>query len=109
MWEALLKDVRSKENTAYMAYKFHLGVAQGILKGIRQMASKTGLKKVVLSGGVFQNKLLTEMVAALLTKDGIVYYTHNQVPPNDGGIALGQAVVGNEVIKHVSSGTTANN
>jgi hydrogenase maturation protein HypF len=47
----------------------------------------------VLSGGVFQNRYLTERAAAALEADGFTVYTHRKVPPNDGGIALGQAVM----------------
>jgi hydrogenase maturation protein HypF len=49
--------------------------------------------QIVLSGGVFQNRYLTERAAAVLESRGFVVYAHRQVPPNDGGIALGQAVI----------------
>jgi len=52
-----------------------------------------GCTKVVLSGGVFQNAYLTELTVRLLTEAGFQCYTHQQVPPNDGGIALGQVVL----------------
>jgi hydrogenase maturation protein HypF len=58
-----------------------------------QVRQNTGLKRVVLSGGVFQNCLLTEMVLLRLEKSGFQILTHSLVPPNDGGLALGQAVV----------------
>jgi hydrogenase maturation protein HypF len=58
-----------------------------------QLRQQTGLKQVVLSGGVFQNCLLTEMVVSRLEKSGLAVLTHSLVPPNDGGLALGQAVV----------------
>jgi hydrogenase maturation protein HypF len=58
-----------------------------------QVRQNTGLKRVVLSGGVFQNCLLTEMVLLRLEKSGFHVLTHSLVPPNDGGLALGQAVV----------------
>ena len=58
----------------------------------------SGLDRVVLSGGVFQNSLLLEKTFALLNKNGFRVFTHRRVPPNDGGIALGQAVVANERI-----------
>ncbi len=55
--------------------------------------SRTGLETVALSGGVFQNALLTRWGRQALTEHGFVVLTHRLVPPNDGGIALGQAVV----------------
>ena len=51
------------------------------------------MTRVVLSGGVFQNKLLTEKVYDLLTSGGFQVFTHRLAPPNDGGIALGQAAI----------------
>ena len=47
---------------------------------------------VVLSGGCFQNRLLTELTVARLQADGVKVYWHQRVPPNDGGISLGQVV-----------------
>jgi hydrogenase maturation protein HypF len=58
-----------------------------------QIRRKTGVAQVVLSGGVFQNCLLTEMTLTCLGRSGFKVLTHSLVPPNDGGIALGQAVV----------------
>ena len=49
--------------------------------------------RVVLSGGVFQNRLLAERVHALLAASGFQVFTHRLAPPNDGGLALGQAVI----------------
>jgi hydrogenase maturation protein HypF len=51
------------------------------------------VSRVVLSGGVFQNRLFSEAVTTLLENDGFAVFTHRLVPPNDGGLALGQALV----------------
>ena len=56
-------------------------------------------KGVVLSGGVFQNQLLLELVLPKLTAAGFEVFTHSRVPPNDGGISLGQAAVANAQLK----------
>jgi hydrogenase maturation protein HypF len=61
---------------------------------VRRAAARTGLLPVVLTGGCFQNARLAEDVCAALAGDFQVY-THEQVPPGDGGLALGQAVVAN--------------
>ncbi|MGH9369567.1 MAG: hypothetical protein ACRD3M_18090, partial [Thermoanaerobaculia bacterium] len=53
----------------------------------------SGVNCVALSGGCFQNKLLTERAKSLLERDGFEVLIHRQVPPNDGGLALGQAAV----------------
>ncbi|MXW88951.1 MAG: hypothetical protein F4Z54_05325, partial [Acidimicrobiaceae bacterium] len=54
----------------------------------------TGLSAVALSGGVFQNRRLVELLLPDLEKAGFEVLRHRQVPPNDGGIALGQAAIG---------------
>jgi hydrogenase maturation protein HypF len=58
------------------------------------MAEKTGIRHVALSGGTFQNRLLLRTVVPLLESSGLTVFTHKQVPCNDGGISLGQAVAG---------------
>ena len=61
---------------------------------------------IALSGGVWQNKTLTERVSALLKDKGFNVLQHTQVPTNDGGLALGQASIGAAaVIKHVNTGS----
>jgi hydrogenase maturation protein HypF len=59
------------------------------------IAHETGIKQVALSGGVFQNRLLLRKTASLLESDGFQVFAHKQVPCNDGGISLGQAVIAN--------------
>ena len=61
----------------------------------KAISEKTGLKQVVLSGGVFQNRLLLRKSVTMLEASGLRVYTHKQVPCNDGGISLGQAVIAN--------------
>ena len=61
-----------------------------VCRGIRQTR---GVSNIVLSGGVFQNRVLTERTLCLLEGEGFTVFTHSLVPPNDGGLALGQAVV----------------
>lgn len=106
LWEQLVKDRERKVDVCIMACKFHHGVARGIRDGVLRMSRETGLDKVVLSGGVFQNRLLTELVTGLLEREGLQVYRHRQVPPNDGGISLGQSLVGNEVYMRNVSGST---
>jgi hydrogenase maturation protein HypF len=72
---------------------FHNTMAQIILEGCRLSRRLTGVKDVALSGGVFQNKILMEKALELLEGNGFVCHLHRLVPPNDGGISLGQAVV----------------
>ena len=75
-----------------LAYAFHYMLA----KGVSQMAMEKagGIKTVALSGGCYQNKLLTKLTETELTENGYNVLLHSMVPPNDGGIALGQALYG---------------
>ncbi|HEX3750018.1 MAG TPA: carbamoyltransferase HypF [Streptosporangiaceae bacterium] len=76
-----------------IAARFHHGVAQLIEDGCRLVRDQTGLGTVALSGGVFQNLLLLTEAAGRLEAAGFRVLTHAQVPCNDGGISLGQAVI----------------
>lgn len=89
----LAEDVERGTPKRIVAGRFHRTIAQVILDGCTIIAQETGIKEVALSGGVFQNKLLTEMALELLEKEGFVCHLHGAVPPNDGGISLGQAAV----------------
>jgi hydrogenase maturation protein HypF len=90
--------VRRVPSTA-IAAKFHNAVASLIFKVARRIRAERGLRRVALSGGVFQNRLLLKRTTRLLEAAGFEVFTHSRVPPNDGGIALGQAVVGDAMIK----------
>jgi hydrogenase maturation protein HypF len=61
---------------------------------LTRMRGETGINEVVLTGGVFQNALLTDRAVSLLEERGFTVLTHHLVPPNDGGISLGQAFYG---------------
>ena len=79
--------------TALIAAGFHegLGRSAGLLAA--ELALDHGLDTVVLSGGVFQNVRLTELVASTAREQGLTVLTHRLVPPNDGGISIGQAAI----------------
>jgi hydrogenase maturation protein HypF len=76
-----------------IAARFHNGVAAAIAGVCAELRDRSGLGTVALSGGVFQNLLLTERVATRLADRGFRVLVHHRVPCNDGGISLGQAVV----------------
>jgi hydrogenase maturation protein HypF len=90
---ALVADLRRGTPVPVLAARFHRGVAQAVLKISRQARRDTGLATVALSGGVFANALLEEESTRLLAEDGFAVLRHGEVPPNDGGLALGQLVV----------------
>lgn len=76
-----------------LAYSFHHAVSEAVVASARRAATSVGHVPVALSGGVFQNALLAGLVRRSLEAAGFTVLTHRSVPPNDGGLALGQAVV----------------
>lgn len=90
---AILKDLDRGVPVPAIAGRFHLTLAEMITAVCAELRQGNGLDRVVLSGGVFQNCLLTEMTVPRLERAGFRVLTHSLVPPNDGGLALGQAVV----------------
>lgn len=91
--EDIVNDLLEKCSLPDISATFHhsLAVASGAV--CREIRSSSGLDRVVLSGGVFQNRLFSEEMVTLLEKEGFSVYTHRLVPPNDGGVALGQAMI----------------
>ena len=79
-------------DTEKLAYFFHWILAEEIIAACQKARKESGRGTAALSGGVFQNQLLLKMVDEGLQKEGFKVLRHRLVPPNDGGIALGQAV-----------------
>ncbi|HOW68306.1 MAG TPA: carbamoyltransferase HypF [Candidatus Paceibacterota bacterium] len=98
-WEpmiwAILEDVRHGTSAGLMAARFHNTLAEVVAA----VAGRLGEDRVVLSGGCFQNAYLVERTVERLRSDGVRVYWHQRVPPNDGGIALGQVVAAGRVLK----------
>jgi len=90
---AAVADVRAGVPPSIIAAKFHNGLAHAIRDVCVRLREKTGLNEVALSGGVFQNVMLLGKTLPLLEKAGFTVYAHRLVPPNDGGLALGQAII----------------
>jgi hydrogenase maturation protein HypF len=76
-----------------MAAGFHAAVARAVGDAATSVRARTGIEVVALSGGVFQNTLLLGLARGELAARGFTVLTHRQLPPNDGGLALGQAAV----------------
>jgi hydrogenase maturation protein HypF len=93
MWAGLLEDLARGVETELLAARFHEGFAAAITELACGLADREGLDTAALSGGVFQNKTLLEGVSSRLRRGGLRVLFHRRVPPNDGGLALGQAVV----------------
>jgi hydrogenase maturation protein HypF len=94
---AVIEDLHQGISKGRISVKFHNTVAQMIDEMCHLIADETGLSQVALSGGVFQNRLLLRKTVSLLESNGFEVFTHRQVPCNDGGISLGQAVIANFV------------
>jgi hydrogenase maturation protein HypF len=92
---AVVDDVRRQELTGLIGARFHQTVAAITLQACQRALTQTGIREVALSGGVWQNQLLLNLVREGLEQDGFTVYFHQQTPPNDGGLALGQAIVAN--------------
>ena len=86
---ALLAEHAAGVPIARLAARFHNALAAAIVG----VARRVGCPRVALTGGCFQNRLLTERTAAALRREGFDVLLHREVPPNDGGICLGQAAV----------------
>jgi hydrogenase maturation protein HypF len=88
MIEAILADIERDVSAGIISARFHNTLAEAIVA----VAKRVGQNRVVLSGGCFQNRYLTERAVRRLQAEGFRPYWHQRVPPNDGGIALGQVV-----------------
>ena len=92
--DALLADVRAGAGSDAISARFHAALAGAIVA----VAHKCAVPRVVLSGGCFQNRLLLETAVERLAADGFTPFRHQRIPPNDGGIAPGQAFVAAGII-----------
>ncbi|WP_313259354.1 carbamoyltransferase HypF [Lacrimispora sp.] len=94
-----LCSMRNKEETGSLALGFHLALAQAVAAICERLRSKYSSNAAALSGGVFQNALLAGHTVRLLREKGFNVYLNQAVPPNDGGVSLGQAYLGNKYLK----------
>ena len=90
---SVVKDLRKKISPATISARFHNGLAVLVLDICNRLRNISGCSMVVLSGGVWQNLMLLNKTVPLLEEEGFLTIIHRVVPPNDGGIALGQAVI----------------
>ncbi|MBX3221771.1 MAG: carbamoyltransferase HypF [Labilithrix sp.] len=93
MWRAVLGDLLLGTPPGVIAARFHRGFARALVRLTEVAAGGTGIRRVALTGGVFQNAILSAEVRRRLEEAGYEVLVHREVPPNDGGIALGQAAI----------------
>jgi hydrogenase maturation protein HypF len=92
-FQQILNDIEQNVPVGKISAKFHNTIISLILDLSRQIRTETGLNKVVLSGGTFQNRYLLSLSENLLKDQGFEVFTHEKVPSNDGGLALGQLAI----------------
>ena len=91
--DSVIQDRIRKRATPEIARAFQRGIAQGLFAAVRTISREHGIPTVVLSGGVFQNELLLADLKPLFENEDLQVWTNHAVPPNDGGISLGQASI----------------
>jgi hydrogenase maturation protein HypF len=99
LFSELLADVRRATPASVISARFHNGVAEMVKNVAVAIRSTTGITEIALSGGVWQNSTLFKNAIKLLQLEQFTVYTHRYTPPNDGGVALGQAVIASYLIK----------
>lgn len=90
---SIIKDMKSNVSTSDISARFHEGTAHMVAEMCCRLRETYSINIVVLSGGVWQNLTLLKKTLMRLKDKGFSPYLHHQVPPNDGGISLGQAVI----------------
>ena len=90
---SLLVDIQGGVSVPSLSARFHNGVAEMVREVCRQIKHETGLNEIALSGGVWQNMALLKRTVHRLRIDGFTVFVDHQIPTNDGGLSLGQAMV----------------
>jgi hydrogenase maturation protein HypF len=93
LFQEMVKDIKEKAPISTISAKFHNGIADMAYQVCIGIRKQTGVEEVALSGGVWQNMVLLKKTIRLLVSGGFTVYIHKDVPTNDGGISLGQAVI----------------
>ena len=84
---------RESDPVPRSALSFHQAVAEAAFQGVECMKRETGIIHLALSGGVFQNMLLRRILVPRLVSSGLKVFQNREIPPGDGGIAVGQAYI----------------
>ena len=91
--EDIVNDIKKNVSTEIISARFHNTLIEAIFQKVVKIHEKSGLQKVVLSGGCFQNKILFHRLKEKLKDKGFLTFSGNNIPVNDGGVALGQLVI----------------
>ena len=90
----IVDETLAGKDSSLLAYGFHAILAKQVCNAVRTISEESGIKACVLTGGCFQNTLLLRLCEEELLSGGMTVYRHSLTPPNDGGLALGQAAYG---------------
>jgi hydrogenase maturation protein HypF len=93
LWLELTRDLERGVSPPHIARRFHSWVVDLIVTVSRDLGRRHHLERVAFSGGVFVNRIVAEEAAERLSQDGLVVLEHRLVPPNDGGLSLGQLAI----------------
>jgi hydrogenase maturation protein HypF len=99
MIRGIINDLLQARTTGYIAGRFHNTIARIVVEMSVRIRKSTRLNRVCLSGGTFQNHFLLERSVRGFREQGFEVFLHESVPPNDGGISLGQAVIANKLLR----------
>lgn len=93
LWRSLLADIQRGESVPAIAARFHLGLSEALVQVVLQLREQSAFSQVALTGGVFQNQLLYQQVCQRLNNRNLDVLVHSGIPPNDGGLSLGQGAI----------------
>lgn len=93
MIAGIVEDLKKGAGAPLISARFHNTICQILLEGCNQIREETGLHKVVLSGGTFQNRYILTRTEQMLKSERFICFSQEKIPTNDGGIALGQLAV----------------
>jgi hydrogenase maturation protein HypF len=93
LWQEMLADLKHKLPVSAISRRFHLGLVAVFAEVAHRLRQRTGVDRICLSGGSFNNLQLFECLQARLIEDGFQVFSHREVPAGDGGLSLGQALV----------------
>ena len=96
---AVVRDISDGKPKEEISGRFHSTVSAALCEAARRVSDETGIKAVALSGGCFQNRILTDSLSRRLSDTGLTVYTQNLIPANDGGLSLGQAVAAGALLE----------
>ena len=96
MIKEILQDLNEKIKKEEIAYKFHIWLADSVLELCKKLRQDFSFNQVALSGGVFQNNILKNLVIEKLENKGFQVFFHKDIPTYDANISIGQALIANE-------------